>query len=197
MILGLTGSFASGKDTVARYLVKKGFFYHSLSDLIREELKKQGKAITRQNLIDTGNDVRKKFGAGEWAKRALAGIQQQKVKKSLVVSIRNPEEVTVLRQAGDFRLWFVDAPAEIRFQRTLKRRRSDDFKSFEEFLEKERKENSSDPHSQQLAKVFAMADVKIINDKDLESLYRILDKLIYNLSRPPRADTLPSPGERV
>ncbi len=37
MILGITGTFAAGKDTVAEYLKTKGFSVFSLSDAIRDE----------------------------------------------------------------------------------------------------------------------------------------------------------------
>ena len=40
MIIGITGSYASGKDTVASILQEKGFIHYSLSDILREELKK-------------------------------------------------------------------------------------------------------------------------------------------------------------
>ena len=39
--IGVTGTLGSGKDTLAAYLVSKGFEHISLSDLIREELKKK------------------------------------------------------------------------------------------------------------------------------------------------------------
>ena len=43
MLIGLTAKNAAGKDEVARCLVERhGFSYFSLSDLLREELKKQG-----------------------------------------------------------------------------------------------------------------------------------------------------------
>ena len=43
MIIGLTGKNAAGKGEVARFLQDKGFYYHSLSDVLREELKKRGR----------------------------------------------------------------------------------------------------------------------------------------------------------
>ena len=39
IVVGLTGPNASGKGEVSRYLKKKGFAYHSLSDIIRDETK--------------------------------------------------------------------------------------------------------------------------------------------------------------
>lgn len=178
MIIGLTGSYAAGKDTVAAYLVKKGYGYHSLSDLIREDLKTQNLPITRENLIQAGNQIRKKYGAGEWARRILRRIAEKSEKKSLVVSIRNPEEVRVLRNSGEFELWFVDAPMRLRYERAKKRQRSDDFSSLNEFIEKETQENSSDPAAQQLVEVAKLADKKILNDSSLDTLFKNIEKNI-------------------
>lgn len=178
MVIGLTGSYAAGKDTIADYLKNQGFVYHSLSDMLREELNKLGKPIIRKNLIDIGNEIRTKFGAGELAKRVLAIIKENPERNSLIVSIRNPQEVRELKTHADFQMWFVDAPQKMRYERAAKRRRTDDFLSFEEFVAKENQENSDDPNAQQLNKVAQMADVTIINDSDTPSLYQKIDKLI-------------------
>ena len=55
MIYGVTGNYGSGKDTVAEILEKLGFEHISFSDILREELRKEKKAITRENLISIEN----------------------------------------------------------------------------------------------------------------------------------------------
>ncbi len=56
MIIGLTGSYCSGKDTVADYIVgKSGFLHFSLSDEIRLIMKEQNIEPTRENLIVLGS----------------------------------------------------------------------------------------------------------------------------------------------
>jgi dephospho-CoA kinase len=187
MIIGLTGSYAAGKDSAADYLKNKGYVYYSLSDLLREELRKQSKPITRENLIKIGNAVRVEFGAGELAKRALAAIKAKGEQNSVIVSIRNPEEVKVLKQYPGFKLWYVDAPIKMRYERAKKRGRSDDFASFEEFVKMENTENSSDPNAQQLNKVAEMADHEIINDADKKTFYRDIDEL---LEEPPHQNKI-------
>jgi dCMP deaminase len=183
MIIGLTGSDAAGKDTAANYLVMKGFCYHSLSDLLRNELKKQGRPLTRENLIRIGNEIRTKYGAGELSRRALLAIDKNNEKKSIVVSIRNPEEVLVLKARSGFQMWFVDAPIKLRYERSIKRKRTDDSQSFEDFAALEKVEDSQDPNAQQLKKVAEMADVKIINDSDVFSLHKKIDDLLKNEKR--------------
>ena len=98
MIIGLTGTNASGKSTVAKYLVRKGFEYHSLSDELRLLLKKRKISATRDNLIKAGKYYRKRHGRGY-----LASIVSKKIKKKAVVdSIRNLGEVVELRKIKSF-----------------------------------------------------------------------------------------------
>ncbi|MDP2933991.1 MAG: AAA family ATPase [bacterium] len=182
MIIGLTGSYAAGKDTVGEYLVSKGFIHHSLSDLIREELKTRGISETRESLIRLGTEVRQKSGSGEWARRAIEAINGNHERNSVVTSIRNPEEVVELKKHGEFHLWFVDAPDRLRYERMQVRQRQGDTASFEDFLAKEKIENSADPAAQQLQKVADLADVEIINDKNFESLYSTVDELLLEQS---------------
>ena len=74
MIIGLTGKNGSGKTEVSEYLKSRGFEYHSLSDEIRDEIRRRGLEITREVLIEVGNDLREKFGPGVLAERILSNL---------------------------------------------------------------------------------------------------------------------------
>ena len=178
MIIGLTGSYAAGKDAVARFLVEKGFSYYSLSDLLRKELSAEGRPSDRNSLIAKGNELRKKLGSGELAQRITQQMKKDRPKRAVVVSIRNPEEVNYLRKKLNFELWFVDAPLQVRYQRAVERMRSEDGISLEKFEEQEKSENSGHAHKQQLGVVAKMADETVINDKDMESLFEKINKLL-------------------
>src|SRR3989344_2945420 len=73
MIVGLVGQNCAGKDTAAAYFVSKGFQRYSLSDYLREELEKQGKPVTRETLVNLGNELRETKGAGHLAENAREG----------------------------------------------------------------------------------------------------------------------------
>ena len=73
MIIGLTGTNASGKTSIVRYLIKKRFEYFSLSDVIRDELTLRGMDHSRDNLRRVGNELREKYGAAILAERELKG----------------------------------------------------------------------------------------------------------------------------
>ena len=47
MIIGLTGKNGSGKGEVVNFLTQAGFVPYSLSDILREELKKRRKKIRK------------------------------------------------------------------------------------------------------------------------------------------------------
>ena len=181
MIIGLTGKNASGKGEAAAYLKKKGFEYHSLSDVLREEATKRNIEHTRDNLISLGNQLRKKFGANYLARKINQKMQSSHVEDFVVDSIRSPFEIEELRKNKDFVLVAIDAPAEIRFERLLKRDRLGDAATLEEFKIQEEKENLNNPSGQQLDKCISMADQKVVNDGQLEHLHQKIDKLIKNV----------------
>jgi len=177
LLIGLTSRNAAGKDEVARYLVEHhGFRYFSLSEVLREELRKKGLPITRENLTAEGNAQRRSKGAGVLAEMALAELEG--VQEAVVVSIRSPGEVSLLRKREDFILVGVDAPVQLRYQRAKARSRSDDAKSLEEFIRDEQAELTGEENQQQLDLVFRMCDRVIVNDGTLEELYAKVEELL-------------------
>jgi dCMP deaminase len=181
MLIGLTGRNAAGKGEVAGYLRQKSFYYYSLSDVIRDEIRSRGDAPTRERLIVVGNELRQKYGANVLAERTLAKIEDDK--HYIIDSIRNPAEVEAFRAAKHFKLIRVDSPAEVRFQRIVNRHRESDPKTWEEFTALENREAEGDDTSQNLVKVELMADCALINDAGLEKLYRQIDELLPKLLR--------------
>src|ERR1051326_8491545 len=108
MLIGLTGRNASGKGEVAKYLEKKSFYYHSLSDVIRDEVRRRGQPLSRENLIATGNELRQQHGPAVLAQRILEKLEGDK--HYVIDSIRNPREVDTLRATMNFKLVRVTAP---------------------------------------------------------------------------------------
>jgi len=181
MIIGLTGENCAGKDTVAEHLKRKGFYYLSLSDVIRDELATEGKQITRENLIAKGNELREKFGPAVLAARTIAKIEGSK--NYAVISIRNPAEVSELAKTPNFHLIHVTASANVRFERMKARGREGDPKTLEGFMALEKAEYASaDKNKQQLSQVMKLASKKIENESDLAHLYESMDKTLGEIS---------------
>jgi dCMP deaminase len=179
MLIGLTGRNAAGKGEVARYLQRKSFYYYSLSDAIRDEIRSRGEQPTRERLIVVGNELRQHYGSNILAERTLAKIEDDK--HYVIDSIRNPAEVDAFRAAKDFKLIRVEAPAETRFQRILSRHRESDPRTLEEFVALEKREAEGDDTSQNLVKVELMADYALTNDGPLDQLYPQIDQLLLKL----------------
>ncbi|HEV8374998.1 MAG TPA: AAA family ATPase [Candidatus Polarisedimenticolia bacterium] len=172
--IGLTGPNSSGKGEVARFLGENGFSLHSLSDVVREEATLRGLDHTRENLIRTGTSLREEFEAGVLAQRILPRLTS----RSVVDSIRSPGEIQVLRTLPGFRLLGIDAPLELRFERSRRRGRAGDGETIEDFLRKERLEKATHGPGQQLDVCFSLADRIVQNDGSLEELRQRVKEIL-------------------
>ena len=175
LIIGLTGTNASGKGTVADYLKSLGFEYHSLSDVIRDELASKNIPATRENLISEGNRLRDQFGASILAKRI---IEKTSNRNTVIDSIRNTKEVLEFRKLKNFIFISVDSPIEIRYERAKKRGRAENASSLEEFKAIEAREASKNSNEQQIDKCIKMADFKIVNEGTKEELNEKIAKIV-------------------
>ncbi len=182
-VIGITGTNASGKDTVAEYLVQKYSFKNfSLSDEIRFELTKRGLEHSRDNMIRVGNEIRENFNANELAIRAIKRIKDDGSEKIVITSIRNPAEPEEIKKNFyDFKLIFVDAPIELRYERSTSRGRAGDGESLADFEAKEALELDGGEKGQRLIACSKLADFSIINDRDLLYLEEQTDKVIEKL----------------
>lgn len=179
MIIGITGTFASGKDTVAEYLEGRGFEHFSLSDELRKIAKEQNIEPTRDNLRELGNSIRDKFGPDYLPRKVLSKAKSDKV---LISSIRQPAEIAFLRKQKNFVLLGIDAPIEMRFERLRKRNRPGDPKSLEELKEKEAKEMQNDSaNAQKLHECMSSVDYIILNNGDFNKLYKEVDRVLSEL----------------
>jgi dCMP deaminase len=185
MLIGLTGRNASGKGEVAKYLQAKGFQYYSLSDVIRDEIRSRGLTPSREILIQVGNELRQRFGSSVLADRILARIEDGQ--NYVIDSIRNPAEVMALRRASHFRMIRVEAPLEMRFERSRKRSRETDPITLDHFIEVENREAVGEETSQNLIQVEQLAEETLTNDSTLQKLYPRIDEMASRLlSQKPR-----------
>ena len=171
-LIGLTGTNGAGKGEVAAYLMKKGYAYVSLSDEIREELRRRGEPITRDSLIAEGNALRRKYGPDILARRVMRKVRG----RTVIDSIRNGREIAFLQRRKGFILVAVDAPLELRYERTRKRGRAESAGTLEEFAAKEKMEMAGGTSGQQIRLCLDLADVTIINEGSLEALHRQIEE---------------------
>jgi dCMP deaminase len=186
MLIGLTGRNAAGKGEVAKYLQTKSFYYYSLSDAIRDEIRARQLKVSRESLIQVGNELRQRLGPGVLADRILQRTEPDR--NYVIDSIRNPAEVAAFRKARDFKLILVDAPVALRFQRTVARGRESDPTTLADFVALDTREANGDETSQNLASVEKLADETLVNDGSLAELHPKIDlivsRLLQNSRRP-------------
>lgn len=185
MLVGIVGLNGSGKDTAAKYISEKyGFDWISISDLVRKECIKKNLSIeNRDNLRNTAEGEREKYGPDIWIKKALKNYSEEK--KFVLSSFRHPSEIKQVKDKNGI-IILIDAPIEIRFKRTVDRvlHNPSDHGSivFDDFLEKEKKElKNSDPNKMQMGECIKMFDYKIDNSNNLDILKKSIDDLIKKI----------------
>ena len=180
MIIGLTGTKASGKGEAAKYIKEAGFIYFSLSDIVREEAVNRGlNNYTIKQLQDIGNELREKFGNGVLAERVIKKIKPGE--DYIVDGIRNPGEIEVLRKHGAFIIG-IDAPQRQRFERLIKRGRVSDPKTWPDFLEVDaRDQQDKTSIGQHVRKCINMANIIIINNSTISDLKHKIKNVLLKL----------------
>lgn len=183
MIIGIVGSIASGKDTVADYLKEKGFHSFSHSEILREMMKEEGIETTIPNLTTYGNNLRETKGFGY-----LSEVISDKIdpsQNSITTSIRQVGEIEYYRKRwGDkFILIKLDAPKEMRFERLVKRNKTGDVKTMAELDEIEARQADGKGGGMNMNKCFEMADLTLENIGTFEELYQKIDNIILELDK--------------
>ena len=170
MIFGVAGPNGAGKGEIVTYLEARSFESFSLSDVIRRELARRGIEESRERLIEVGTELRAQGGTGVLAERAVEALESDR--NYAIDSIRHPAEVEALRACGHpFKLIWVDADIETRFERLHERGRKGDPQTLEHLRTLEDREmGSDDPAAQQLLAVKDLADFELSNDGEIESL---------------------------
>lgn len=185
-LIGISGTNGSGKDSLGEWLADTHeWLFISGSDILREELKKRGLPIERENLRKLSAEWRRQHGLGvliDMAVKEFERLSEKNQFNGLVVSsLRNSGEADRVHELGGKVIW-LDGDPKIRYGRISKRRRStEDSKTFEQFLSEEQAEmeHAGDAATLDMSGVRQRADIKIQNDTEkIEDFYKIAqDKL--------------------
>jgi len=185
MYIGMTGPIASGKGEVIKLLEEKGYKYISLSDIVREECDKRGLERVRLNLQNTGDSLRKEFGAGVLGMKVREKVLAEPDTDWVIDGVRNPAEVEELRKMDGFHLIAVTANRDILMERVLSRAREDDQNTTEEEILARIKRDWGEgepPEGQQVGKCVEMADFTILNEGTLEELHEQFEEIMVDSS---------------
>jgi len=171
MIIGVVGPIASGKSVMIELLIENGFTNLRVSDVLKEEATKLGIPLERKPLQDLGNKLRAENGEGYLAEQLVRKMDDGR--NYVVDSIRNPGEIEVLKRIPGFVLIGFDAPIEKRIQWIVLRNKFGDPRTEQEIREMEARDRGEGEgnNGQQVWKCYEMADLRIVNDGNLEELF--------------------------
>lgn len=182
MRIGITGTMGAGKGAIVEYLKQKNFKHYSVRAFITEEIERRGLPVNRDTMTEVGNDLRHTHGPA-YIVESLARLAEREGGDSIIESIRTVGEVDALKKQGGL-LIAIDANSRMRYERITARGSATDHVTFEKFIADEERESvSEDPAKQNLKKVAALADVRILNEGTLEELYRQVDGVLAKVMR--------------
>ena len=179
MVIGITGTIGSGKDTLMELLKTEFYFKHfSVRNYLIEKLEEQGEEVNRISMSKLANKLRAEnhpaFLAEELFKKA-----KEQGGNSVIESIRTPGEVEFLKQNSEFILFAVDADPNLRYERVQERKSVTDRIDFNTFMSEEQKEmQNEEPHMQNLATCIRIADFTFRNNSTVDMFYKKISKVI-------------------
>ena len=170
MLIGITGTFGSGKGAVVDYLVsRKGFRHVSARQIWTIELESRNLPVNRDTMTAFANEMRAEHGPAYFMERALATVVDPD-ENVVIESVRTISEADLLKRNQGV-LLAVDADIKERYRRISGRGSALDNVSYEDFVRQESAEMAnSDPNKQNVAKVTTMANYVIDNNKSLKEL---------------------------
>jgi dephospho-CoA kinase len=186
-IIGLSGTFASGKDTLAHYLSDHYHYLHiSQGDILRRVAMERYGSMERPILHKLGTELRLQQvdlltikALEEYRAKVAAGEPYTGV---IISGIRSLGEAKAVKKAGGIML-FVDAPVAMRYQRMVSRQRdSESAISLDEFKAREATEMSSETNDDASFNVLGvrdMADCVIDNQLDLDSFIAAAKRVLH------------------
>jgi len=167
IVLGVAGMPGAGKGTFREIVQKMGYAAVVMGDEIREEAKRRNLKPTPENLGMIMLKLREEEGPAAVAKRCIP--KMEKAKENVVVEgIRSLHEVDEFKKHfPNFTLIAIHASPETRFRRLFQRKRSDDPKGWETFMERDLRELSVG-----IGAAIATADKMIVNEGSKARLKR-------------------------
>ena len=189
-VFAVAGMPGAGKSTVMELAVDAGFYVIRMGDLVLEEVRSRGLAVTDENVGEMATRMRRedrarvvgkrvplrmfypemeremlREGLGYWAKRTVERIRETCASPvAFIDGTRGDMEIRVFRRRfNDFKVIAVHASRDERYRRVRSRHREDDIASMEGLEKRDRRELSWG-----VGNVIATADIMLVNDGTLE-----------------------------
>jgi dephospho-CoA kinase len=164
LVIAVTGLPGAGKAIASSLAKDRSIPVFSCGDVVREEASDRRLLLTPENLGRLMLEMRREYGSDIMAKRLVPKIKMVQPGLVVVDGLRSLDEVEAFKRVFNVAVLAVHSPPEQRFQRLLKRKRSDDPRNMEEFRERDYRELAVGVGS-----VIALADNMIVNDSTIEA----------------------------
>lgn len=176
LILGITGEMGSGKGTIAKHVMleHKGNV-HKFSTILRDVLDRLYLEQSRDNMQALSTMLRKTYGEDIMAKGMYHDAENDQHDLVVVDGVRRMSDITFLKELPHFKLIYVEADMENRYERIVKRGENPDDakKTFAEF--EKAHENESEIQIRDLKNY---ASYTVNNDGVFADLYKQVDEII-------------------
>jgi dephospho-CoA kinase len=163
-VIAITGMPGSGKALASSLAEERNISVFICGDVVREEASAMKIPATPENLGSLMLKMRAQYGADVIARRLITKINSALSKTIVIEGLRSLDELKLLREKFDVKLLAIYSPPTQRFQRLVRRGRSDDPKTLKEFNERDNRELVVGVGS-----VIALADELMVNDSTLEA----------------------------
>jgi dephospho-CoA kinase len=176
IILGLAGEIASGKGTTAQYIIDKhNGSSHRFSTMLRDVARRMYLEENRENLQKLSTIFRQNFHDDLLSMVIAKDVENDEHKIIAIDGVRRLADISYLKKIDGFKLVYIKADIEKRFDRITKRGENTDDakKTFEEFEKDHQREAEL-----QIKELKNHADYVIDNNDDFDDLYHQIDKII-------------------
>ncbi|UCE16936.1 MAG: flagellar hook-basal body complex protein FliE [Candidatus Bathyarchaeota archaeon] len=176
-VVGVAGMPGAGKATVKEIVQKMGYSMVLMGDTIREETRRRKLKPTPENVGMIMLKLREEEGPYVVAKRSISKIEKAKGRVVIVDGIRSPHEVEEFKSHfPNFTLIAIHSSPKTRYQRLFQRKRSDDPKGWNTFMERDLRELKVG-----LGKIIASADYMIVNEGTKAQLKRKVREVLKSV----------------
>jgi len=178
--LGIIGANGSGKSSACHYFAALGYHVVSLSDVVREEARRRGLELIRDNLVAVANELKSKHGQAYLAEVVWQRVHDAGEKKVVFDSIRNVSELRFLKEHGAYFIG-IEVDAKLRFERVQSRQHDTDKIDFQTFLGHDERENTGQSSGQNIEECLKECDRRIQNTGSLVDFHFALREVLLSL----------------
>lgn len=166
--IGISGSIAAGKTTLANFFKDQGFAYTRISLVIDDELERRGIALSREARQRLGIELHETRGQRWLMDRALERVEE--APRVVVDGLRFPEDRAALMEAFSGRATHIHVVAENNIRRDRYLRLGEESRDFVVA--------DSAPVEQKIQDLAGLADCLITNESDFEALRRFAGQVV-------------------